>query len=623
MHMRRWSQGNAHLNDFLRNIGSEYYKRRLMLTLAVAALAFCLMFSRLVYLQLVMGEEFLKQAATNSLRLQRIVAPRGIILDANGERLAENVPSFDVNITVKDVPNLDETLYNLARCLDVSYEILLARVTNGRKTTPLYKPIIVERDISKIALTKVLVNNYLLPGVSVDTGLRREYVYQDLAAHVVGYIGEINKGELESSDFPGAIAGDYIGKMGIERAFDLYLRGTSGGRQVEVNAVGRVQKTLKEILPQEGYNIYLTIDIKLQKLAEELLHDVGGAVVAVDPRDGRVLCLVSSPRFDLNLFNFGISRENWAELQVNPLRPLENKAIRGEYPPGSTYKGIVALAALEEGLVTPQTTFFCGGKLHFGNHEFRCWNRGGHGNVNLETAMAVSCDVYFYQLGLKLGPDKIAKYANMMGLGSVTGIEIGNERPGLIPTRSWKQKRYGENWYDGENLSIAIGQGYDLATPLQLAMFTATVANDGYLYTPFIVAKITDGDGNIVHEFKPALKSKLPVKSENLRQIQNGMFKVVNAGYGTGRRAALSDVLVAGKTGTSQVVSRRTKGDEPESEKPVFQRPHALFIAYAPYDDPIIAMAVVVENGEGGGTAALPVAKELLRFWLDKNGISE
>lgn len=611
------------MSEFFRNIGADYYKRRLAFTIIIVALAFCVIFSRLVFLQIVKGEEFQRQAVTNSMRLQRIVAPRGLIMDVNGVRLAVNMPSFDVSITLKDVPDLEQALHNLAACTGIPYETLMARVTAGRKNTPSHKPIVLERNISKTTLTKIMVNNYMLPGITVDTGLRREYVYKDVAAHIVGYISEISKEELDTRNFPGAIAGDNIGKMGIERAFDTYLRGTAGGRQVEVNAVGRVQKTLKEILPTQGHNVYLTIDIELQYLAESLLHDVAGAAVAVDPRDGRVLCLASSPRFDLNLFNFGISRENWHELQENPLRPLENKAIRGEYPPGSTYKGLVALAALEEGLITPETTFFCSGKLIFGNNEFRCWQRGGHGNVNLERAMAESCDVYFYQLGIKLGVDRIAKYANMFGFGEVTGIEIGNERPGLIPTKSWKKKRFGENWFEGENLSIAIGQGYDLATPLQLAMFTAAVGNGGYLYTPTIIAKITDSDGNIVQDFTPRLKYKIDVNPENLALVQNGMFAVVNTARGTGRRAALAGVLVAGKTGTSQVVSRKTKGDEPEPEKPVFQRPHALFIAYAPYENPVIAVAVVVENGEGGSTAALPLAKELLRFWLDKTGVSE
>lgn len=581
------------------------------------------MFSRLVFLQVIQGEEFQKQATTNSMRLQRIVAPRGIIMDANGIRLAGNVPSFDVSIIVKDVPDLEQTLHNLAACTDIPYETLMARVVAGRKNTPSHKPIILERNIPKVSLTKIMVNNYMLPGITVDTGLRREYVYQDVAAHIVGYIGEINKTELDGQTFPGAISGDNIGKMGIERAFDTYLRGTAGGRQVEVNAVGRVQKTLKEILPTQGHNIYLTIDIELQYFAESLLHDVAGSAVAVDPRDGRVLCMASSPRFDLNLFNFGISRENWNELQSNPLRPLENKAIRGEYPPGSTYKGLVALAALEEGIITPETRFFCGGKLNFGNHEFRCWHRGGHGNVNLEQAMAHSCDVYFYQLGIKLGVDRIAKYANMFGFGSVTGIEIGNERPGLIPTRSWKKKRFGENWFDGENLSVAIGQGYNLTTPMQLAMFTAALGNGGYLYTPTLVAKITDSDGNVIQDFRPRLKYKINVNPEHIELVRNGMLQVVMGPGGTGRRAALPGVVVAGKTGTSQVVSRKTKGDEPEPEKPVFQRPHGLFIAFAPYDDPVIAIAVIVENGEGGSTAALPIARELLRFWLDKTGVSE
>lgn len=611
------------MSDFLRNLGADYYKKRLTFTIIIVALAFCVMFSRLVFLQIVQGEGFQLQASTNSMRLQRIVAPRGIIMDTNGVRLAGNVPSFDVSITLKDVPDLERTLHNLSACTGISYEVLMARVTAGRKNTPSHKPIVLERNIPKISLTKIMVHNYMLPGVTVDTGLRREYVYQDVAAHVLGYIGEINKSELESQSFPGVIAGDNIGKMGVERAFDAYLRGVSGGRQVEVNAVGRVQKTLKEILPAQGHNIYLTIDIELQFLAESLLHDVAGSAVAVDPRDGRVLCMVSSPRFDLNLFNFGISRDNWSELQANPLRPLENKAIRGEYPPGSTYKGLVALAALEEGLITSKTSFYCGGQLYFGNHEFRCWRRGGHGNVNLEQAMAHSCDVYFYQLGIKLGVDRIAKYANMFGLGFVTGIEIGNERPGLIPTKSWKKKRFGENWFDGENLSVAIGQGYNLTTPMQMAMFTAAIANGGYLYTPVVISKITDGDGDIIQDFMPKLKYKINVNPEHIKLVRNGMLQVVMGPGGTGRGTALPGVIVAGKTGTSQVVSRKTKGDEPEPEKPVFQRPHGSFIAFAPYDDPVIAIAVIVENGEGGSTAALPIAREMLRFWLDKTGVSE
>jgi penicillin-binding protein 2 len=439
-----------------------------------------------------------------------------------------------------------------------------------------------------------------------------------LAAHLLGYIGEINTKELQREAYADCRPGDLIGKFGVERSLETYLRGERGGRQVEVNANGQVVRVLQTVPARNGHDVFLTIDSRLQQRAEELLRDSAGAAVALDPNTGEILALASSPAFDQNDFITGLSRDKWNALVNNPLRPLENKAIQGEYPPASTYKIITAMAGLQEGVITESDTLFCPGFYHFGNRNYRCWRRGGHGSVDMIRAIAESCDVYFYQVGQRLGIDRLAWYAKAAGLGSRTGIELDHEGNGLVPSAAWKKKRTGIPWQPGETLSVAIGQGFNLVTPLQMAVFSASVGNGGLRYRPTLVRKVVSWDGRTVLENTPRLAGRLPVSAATLERVQKGMWEVVQGERGTARIARLKETDVSGKTGTAQVVNRETVEEREEGDKVHHYKDHAWFIAYAPSENPRVAIAVIVEHGEHGSSAAAPVARELIKTYLEE-----
>jgi penicillin-binding protein 2 len=389
---------------------------------------------------------------------------------------------------------------------------------------------------------------------------------------------------------------------------------------VEVNAAGQVVRVLNTVDAKPGYNIFLTLDLDLQAKARDLLEGLAGAVVAMDPNNGEILALASSPSFDLNVFVSGLTSSKWRSLARNPFRPLENKAIQGEYPPGSTYKIVTAIAGLEEGVIDENTTFFCPGFYRFGRRIYRCWKRGGHGNVNVTRALAESCDVFFYNVGHKLGVDRLAWYARACGLGKPTGIELGHEAGGLIPTASWKKKRTGVPWQRGETLSVAIGQGYDLATPLQNVMMISAIANGGLRYQPMILKRIETAEGRVVKEDRPKLVGRLPISPKTLALVRQGLWRVVNGKHGTARICRVKDIEISGKTGTSQVVGRK-KGETGKVVRPAHRRAHAWFVAYAPSDKPRIAISVVIEHGEHGSSAASPIARELIKTYLGEKPV--
>ncbi|MFH1757600.1 MAG: penicillin-binding protein 2, partial [Pseudomonadota bacterium] len=455
----------------------------------IIIVALFLLFSRLWYLQIIKGEYFKNLSENNRIRIQEIAAPRGIIYDRAGIPLVDSFPSFDVSLFRQDVPDTRSLIPVLSHTLSMSPETIQVKL-DGAKRSPAFHPLKLKADISREELAMVETRRLDLPGVTVDMVIRRNYPHENLAAHLIGYLGEISQEELEQEEFINYKIGYYIGKYGIEQKFELDLRGENGGRQVEVNALGRKLRVLGQVEPNPGNNLFLTLDIELQKAAEEAMMDKKGALVAMDPQNGDILALVSKPDFDPNLFSRGISPENWKRISENPSRPLQNRALQGQYPPGSVYKIITAIAGLEEKIITPETTFQCSGAFPFGNRDYICWKKEGHGRVNLRRAIVESCDVYFYNLGLRLGVDRIAKYAMGLGLGKTTEFPLGNEKSGLIPTSSWKKKRFGIPWQAGENLSIAIGQGFNLVTPLQVACTLSALANGGKFYRPRIVQAI-------------------------------------------------------------------------------------------------------------------------------------
>jgi penicillin-binding protein 2 len=602
-------------DKYLKTADAEWYRQRVSGVMIVVLAAFAVLLLRLIYLQVIRGEEYRLLSLNNRIRLQNIDPPRGLIYDRNGYLLVENRPSFDVSITLKDAGKVEETIKKVSEHLNVPQEELMLKL-NNRKYFSAYKPILLKQDIGRNALASMEAHKYHLPGIAVNVKLRRHYLNVPDAAHLIGYLSEISPNELAGKKYPGRRRGDFIGKYGAEKAYETYLRGTRGGRQVEVNANGQVVRVLKTVAAKPGQNIHLTIDHALQKKAESILRGVAGAAVAMEPDSGRILALASSPSFDQNYFAAGMSHEQWDTLISNPFRPMENKAIQGEYPPGSTYKIITALAGFEEGVIDEDTQVFCPGFYRFGNRTYRCWKKGGHGQVKIIKALTESCDVYFYKVGVLLGVDRLAWYAKASGLGSPTGINLDKEAKGLIPTAAWKKRRTGVPWQRGETLSVAIGQGFNLATPLQMVGMMAAIANGGTRYKPLILEAIKTPDGRILHQIEPQVIGKVPVSAATLEIVKTGLWAAVNGEHGTARGSRLTDIEISGKTGTSQVIGRKTDDDESEKDRPAHHRPHAWFVAYAPSQDPVIAVAVLVEHGEHGSSAAAPVARELIKTYL-------
>ena len=606
-------------NKFLQNVDGDWFRRRITGTVVIISAAFVVLIVRLFYLQIIEGEEFRRQSEINSIRLQSVDAPRGLIYDRNGTLLVDNRPSFDLSIIPKDAKPIDQTLIKLSRRINLSKEDLKKAVEAKRRQAS-YKPVLIKADIGRDVLASLEVHRYELPGVAVDVTPKRQYIYSGSASHLLGYMGEISPKELKKAQFYDCRGGDYVGKFGIEKAFEKYLRGKRGGRQVKVDANGQVMQVLETVDAKPGQNLFLTIDYRLQHRAEELMVDKVGAVVAVDPKTGQVLVMVSSPMFDQNAFVGGISHDQWKDLISNPDRPMENKVIQAMYPPASTFKIVTATAALEEGIIDPDTTIDCPGHLRFGNRVFHCWRKHGHGSVDVRKALSQSCDVFFYHMGIELGVDRLAFYAKAFGLGSETHIDLASENKGLIPTEAWKKRHIGVSWQKGETLSVAIGQGYNLTTPLQMAMLIAAVGNNGLRLKPTLIKNIKTANGKVIHESKPEFAGFLPISPVNLKIIQEGLWQVVNHHRGTAYKSKIRELDMAGKTGTAQVVGRKKDATVDEEEMADHLKPHAWFVSYAPYDDPQIAISVIVEHGEHGSSAAAPIASELTRLYLLGDG---
>jgi len=593
--------------------------RRIVVAFAIVIVAFSLIFARLWFLQLVKGPEMRASSEQNRIRLVRVPAARGVVYDRNGEILIDNRPSFDVVFVPEDVrQDRRAVLRSLASHLTEPEEAVLDRMRAPSKRPP-YEGIVLDRDLDWERVVALETHQLELPGVSIHVGPRRYYPFGPLAAHLIGYVGEISDKELEARGGPtsGLRPGDLVGKANLERAWDAELRGVPGGQQVEVDAMGRRVRVLQEVPDVPGDTLTLTLDRDLQETAEWALGDHAGAVVAIDPRDGQLLVFASKPTYDPNIFARGIQRTEWQGLMRDPLRPLNNRAVQGTYPPGSTFKIAVATGLLEMGRGKPIGGVHCAGGVPFGNHYFRCWRKGGHGGMNLHEAIVQSCDTFFYLNGQRLGVDGIAEYARRLGLGIPTGIALDHEKPGIIPDTQWKRTRFKQPWFAGETLSVAIGQGYVTATPLQMAHFAATVANGGTRFRPQYVKRIEAPDGTVRSELQPDVLSDAHLQPATVAAIKSGMRDVVMSDRGTGKRARVAGVEVAGKTGTSQVVSLAES-----NKKSRGSRDHAWFIAFAPVENPEIAISVLVEHaGGGGGMFAAPVAQKVLERYFRRRDI--
>ena len=605
----------AALAEINKQDGAPELRRRARLLYVILAVAFLGLVSRLVFLQVVSGERYTFLSENNRVRIKRVAGTRGMIYDRQGQLLVDSRPSFDLIFVPEDSTDPQNTLRLLARYLKRDEKELLNTFEEG-KSRAAFDEMVLGRDVEWSVVVAVESHQLDLPGVSLRVRPRRSYADGPMAAHVLGYLGEINQRQLNLLRDKGYVVGDEIGQYGLERRWEELLRGQSGGQQVEVDALGRRVRVLHEVTDVPGYTVHLTLDRQLQAAAYESLKGKEGTIVALDVNSGAILALASTPAFDPNVFARGIKSDEWSGLIKDQLRPLSNRATQGQYPPGSTFKIIMAIAALEEGVINPESFIQDPGFFPFGNRNFRDWKKGGHGAVNLHRAIVESCDTYFYQLGPKLGVDRIAKWARAFGLGEKTGIALDDERNGTIPDTEWKRKRFRQPWFPGETISVAIGQGYVTVTPLQLANMMAAVANGGKLYRPYLVNKVESLDGATVREYGPDLIRTIELKPDTIPRVQKALADVVHGPGGTGGAARSQTVQVAGKTGTAQVIEM--KGAYLKSEHlSYFNRDHAWFVAYAPIEKPQVAIAVLVEHGGHGGDAAAPLAKKVFEKYME------
>jgi penicillin-binding protein 2 len=593
----------------------KLFTRRAMLLAGGQGLLLSLLAGRLYYLQVIEAERYATLADDNRINIRLLPPPRGKINDRLGRPLAVNRRNYRVVLVAEQSRNVEALLDVLARVITVDHadrRRILAEVRRKRK----FVPVTVREDLSWEEVARVAVNAPDLPGVAVEEGQSRAYPHGSVFAHVLGYVAPVSEAELTGDPLL-ELPGFRTGKSGIEQSCDLLLRGRSGRSQVEVNAIGRVIRELDHQDGQPGADINLTIDLDLQQLAAERLGDESGAVVLLDIMTGDVLALASNPGFDPNAFNRGLGIDEWQALVSNPKAPLTNKAISGLYAPGSTFKPVTALAALQGGDITTSTEVTCYGRTRLGNATFHCWKRGGHGTMNLRSAIAQSCDIYFYEAAKRSGIDKIAVMARRLGLGTASGLELPGERTGVLPSRAWKLANVGVPWQKGETLIAGIGQGFVLTTPLQLAVMTARIAGDGFQVVPRLI-DVVKTDGEPGERRSPTAVHELGLSVQHLKAVQDGMAEVVAGARGTARHAAIREpgMEMAGKTGTSQVrritKAERDAGVIKNEDLPWERRDHALFIGYAPAHAPRYAVAVVVEHGGSGSAAAAPIARDVL-----------
>lgn len=595
----------------------DYLKKRLLVAAGIILFFFIVIALRLWFLQIVSGNHFEERAYGNRVRMQELPPPRGHVLDRFGREIVTNEPSFYVTLIQEDSNDVSELLKKLAPILKMEISELWDKIREA-SGTPKYLPVTLKENIDWQTLAYLENHNHEFSGIRTEVKPVRVYHYDDLAANLLGYLGSISEEELKRVDRSVYKGGDIIGKIGLEKLREVDLRGEKGKKYTEVNARGFEQQLLRRDEPLPGRELKLTLDVDLQQIAESYMAagEKSGAIVAMEVNTGRVLAAVTAPSIHIEDFVGGISTAKWKALLDNPRHPLINKTIQAAYPPGSTYKMVTALAGLSKGVINKDTTFYCPGRYRFGNRTYRCWKHSGHGPVNLMKAIAQSCDVYFYQVGQRVGVDGLAEYAKLLGLGKRSGIEMEYEKEGIAPTRKWKVKNRKSKWQEGETLSVAIGQGFNLTTPLQICLMTATIANGGTVFKPQLVESVVDPDGNVLESFKPVVVSELKGRDNFLAMIRQGMEQVVHGKRGTARKVAIDGLRIAGKTGTAQVVKLAQYRHLKEEDIPYKYRDHAWFTCFAPADKPEIAVTVLVEHGLHGGSGAGPIARAVLNQYF-------
>ena len=605
----------------------HYFRLRLGVLGLLVLICFSILAMRLYYLQIVKYDYFQTLAESNRISLAPIVPNRGLISDRNGVILAHNFFVYTLEITPskitdpKNPKSLENTIQEISKLVEVS-GLDRKQFNKFRTQSHNFESVPIRTHLNEIEAARFAVNRYRFPGVEIRSRLFRHYPQGKLGAHMVGYIGRINDKDLESLETSGDLSNykgsDNIGKSGVEQFYEKQLHGTTGFQQVEIDADGHAVRVLSSKPPIPGDNIILSADTKLQAIAEESFGDKRGALVAINPKNGEVLAFVSAPSFDPNLFVDGIDSENWRQLNESLDKPLVNRPLRGVYPPGSTFKPFAALAGLEAGKRLPPFSISDPGYYMLPNssHQYRDWKPGGHGNVDIVRAITISCDTFFYGLAMEMGIEKLTDFVRHFGLGQKTNIDIKGEVAGLLPTPEWKMRRFKQPWYAGETVIVGIGQGYTLVTPLQLAQATAILANKGVAIRPRLVSSITDVRTGISHPNPEVVQERISLLESNLQLVKNGMLGVTQPGGTAVALGAGASYTIAAKTGTAQVVGIKQGQKYNASAIDERHRDHALLIAYAPAEDPTIAIAIVVENGGHGGSAAGPIARKMMDYYL-------
>ena len=598
-----------------------YFRLRLAISIGFVLVLLVILLARFAYLQVVRHDHYQTLAESNRISVVPIVPNRGLILDRNGLVLAHNYSGYTLEITPSKTTGLETTINELSTLVEITpkdrkrFKKLLAERRN-------FETLMIRNRLSDEEVARFAAQQYRFPGVEIKARLFRDYPYGEKTAHLIGYIGRINQtdvAQLEENELAANYRGsDYIGKTGLEQSYESELHGTTGVEQVEVDSGGRAVRMLSRTPPSSGNTLVLSIDAKLQEIAEQSFGNYRGALVAIDPNNGEVLAFVSKPGYDPSLFIDGIDTQSWDELNNSPDTPLNNRALRGQYPPGSTIKPFMALAGLHYGERAPGLTISDPGyfTLPGSSHQYRDWKKGGHGSVDMFKSIVVSCDTYYYGLASDLGVDRIFSYLSRFGFGKKTGIDLEGETSGLLPSQEWKKRRYGQKWYAGDTVSVGIGQGYNLVTPMQLALATATLANNGSGYKPHLVREVRSAQIDENHAIGSEPLPDLKIAPAHLDLVKRAMVAVTQPGGTAVQAAAGAPYHIAGKTGTAQVVGIKQGEKYIESQVQERHRDHAWFIAFAPAEQPEIALVVLAENGGHGSSTAAPIARKVLDYYL-------
>ncbi|MDD5497781.1 MAG: penicillin-binding protein 2 [Atribacterota bacterium] len=584
-------------NQKSKKVTKEITKKRLHDFFILIILCFAILLVNLWYLQIIRGKEFEQRAINNCIRSLVEEAPRGEIYDHKGKLLVTNRPAVNFAIIPAEVNDYQILANEFSSLLAVDSTYLIDKVENLRQNP--FQALTIKKDLEKEKIVAIEEQKYKFKGTILTVQPERKYLYQNLAAHVLGYVNEISEEELKTSEFRHLTVGDMVGKSGLERFYDSYLRGEKGHKEVEVDALGREIATIHFQEPTAGNDVYLTINSDLQQYIQTLMIDKKGAIMVSEPYTGKILALVSYPDYDPNIFTQQMTMTQWQEIAQSEDNILCNRTIQGIYPPGSVFKLIIAIAALEEGIVDLNSKVYCPGYYQLGDSLFKCWKENGHGNQTIVEAIANSCNVFFYTMGSKLGIDKLHYYAKLFGFGEKTGIDLPGELAGLVPSQEWKRKTFNQSWYPGDTVNMSIGQGFLLVTPFQIHNMLCLIANEGNYFKPSYVDKIVSRSGEVIKKLQPELIREIDISKNTFQIIKKGMRKVVEDG--TGRSANIEEVKIAGKTGTAQ---------NPQGEN------HAWFVGFAPYEKSEVCVTVFIEHGGDGSQAAAPIASNIIQKYF-------